>query len=164
MYNSLSLSLATKLCPTLATPWTVAHQAPLSQARILEWVAIFFSRGFSQSRNWMGLLPYRQILDHLSHQGSPNINWVLTIGQKECLELSWWNTFILFFMIILCGRETCDSIFPSSVSRYNWHTALFTFKVYSIMPQRRQWPPHSSTLAWKSHGWRSLVGCSPWGR
>ena len=24
--------------------------------------------------------------------------------------------------------------------------------------------PHSSTLAWKTHGWRSLVGCSPWGR
>ena len=24
--------------------------------------------------------------------------------------------------------------------------------------------PHSSTLAWKIHGWRSLVGCSPWGR
>ena len=23
--------------------------------------------------------------------------------------------------------------------------------------------PHSSTLAWKSHGWRSLVGYSPWG-
>ena len=22
--------------------------------------------------------------------------------------------------------------------------------------------PHSSTLAWKSRGWRSLVGCSPW--
>ena len=24
--------------------------------------------------------------------------------------------------------------------------------------------PHSSTLAWKIQGWRSLVGCSPWGR
>ena len=24
--------------------------------------------------------------------------------------------------------------------------------------------PHSSTLAWKIHGWRRLVGCSPWGR
>jgi len=24
--------------------------------------------------------------------------------------------------------------------------------------------PHSSTLAWKIHGWRSLVGCSSWGR
>ena len=24
--------------------------------------------------------------------------------------------------------------------------------------------PLFSTLAWKSHGWRSLVGYSPWGR
>ena len=24
--------------------------------------------------------------------------------------------------------------------------------------------PHSSTLAWKIHGRRSLEGCSPWGR
>ena len=24
--------------------------------------------------------------------------------------------------------------------------------------------PHSSTLPGKFHGWRSLVGCSPWGR
>ena len=24
--------------------------------------------------------------------------------------------------------------------------------------------PHSSTLAWKIHGRRSLVGCGPWGR
>ena len=35
-----------------ATPWTVAHQAPLStgilHARILEWVAIFFSRASAQ--------------------------------------------------------------------------------------------------------------------
>ena len=37
------------------TPQTVAHQAPLSmrilQARILEWVAISFSRGSSQPRD-----------------------------------------------------------------------------------------------------------------
>ena len=37
-------------------PWTAAHQAPLSmgffQARILEWVAISFSRGFSWPRGW----------------------------------------------------------------------------------------------------------------
>ena len=40
----------------MATAWTVAHQAPLSmgwilQARILERVAIVFSRGSSQTRN-----------------------------------------------------------------------------------------------------------------
>ena len=46
--------LVAESCPTLATPWAVACQAPLSsilQARILEWVAVFFSRGSSQPRN-----------------------------------------------------------------------------------------------------------------
>ena len=45
-----------KLCLTLAIPWTIAwtgssvHGNP--QARILEWVAISFSRGTSWPRNW----------------------------------------------------------------------------------------------------------------
>ena len=30
--------------------------------------------------------------------------------------------------------------------------------------QRRQWHPTPVLLPRKSHGWRSLVGCSPWGR
>ena len=42
-------------CPFFATPWTVAHQAPLSmkflQARILDWVAISFSRRSSWLRD-----------------------------------------------------------------------------------------------------------------
>ena len=39
-----------------ATPWTVAHQAPLSmgilQARILEWVVMPSCTGLSQPRDW----------------------------------------------------------------------------------------------------------------
>ena len=39
----------------LVTPWTAAHQTPLSmgilQARILEWVAVLSSRGSSQPRD-----------------------------------------------------------------------------------------------------------------
>ena len=31
-------------------------------------------------------------------------------------------------------------------------------------PQRRQWHPTPVLLPGKSHGWRSLVGCSSWGR
>ena len=35
----------------------------------------------------------------------------------------------------------------------------------SIMTQqKRQWHPTPVLLPEKSHGWRSLVGCSPWGR
>ena len=34
----------------------------------------------------------------------------------------------------------------------------------SINFRRRQWQPTPVLLPGKSHGWRSLVGCSPWGR
>ena len=33
-----------------------------------------------------------------------------------------------------------------------------------ILSRRRQWHPTPVLLPGKSHGWRSLVGCSPWGR
>ena len=41
-FSSLSLSLVTKSCPTLGTPWTVACQAPLSME-------------FSRQESWSGL-------------------------------------------------------------------------------------------------------------
>ena len=48
-----------------AAPWTVAHQAPMLletfQARILEWVAISYSKGSSQSRGrtWVSCIVKR---------------------------------------------------------------------------------------------------------
>ena len=53
--SSNSSSLVAKLCLTLATPQTVARQAPLSM-------------GFSRQEYWSGL-PCRPI-GHLLHQGS----------------------------------------------------------------------------------------------
>ena len=46
-------SLGAKSCPTHATPWTEepGRLQGILQARILEWVAISFSRGPSQPRN-----------------------------------------------------------------------------------------------------------------
>ena len=32
------------------------------------------------------------------------------------------------------------------------------------MDRRRQWHPTPVLLPGKAHGWRSLVGCSPWGK
>ena len=33
-----------------------------------------------------------------------------------------------------------------------------------VLVRRRQWDPTPVLLPRKSHGWKSLVGCSPWGR
>ena len=35
---------------------------------------------------------------------------------------------------------------------------------FSAKTSEKAMAPHSSTLPGKSHGRRSLVGCSPWGR
>ena len=37
-------------------------------------------------------------------------------------------------------------------------------KNYYMIQQRKQWHPTPVLLPGKSHGQRSLVGCSPWGR
>ena len=39
-----------------------------------------------------------------------------------------------------------------------------TLQVIKLLLSRRQWQPTPVLLPGKSHGWRSLVGCSPWGR
>ena len=72
--------LVTQLCLTLYSPMDCSPPGPsvhgVSQARILEWVAISFSRGIflTQGLN-PDLLLCRQILYHLSHQGSPEHAW-----------------------------------------------------------------------------------------
>ena len=42
-----------------------------------------------------------------------------------------------------------------------WRVISLTFA--SSWPERRQWQPTPVLLPGKSHGQRSLVGCSPWG-
>ena len=65
-------SEVTQLCPTLCDPMDCSLPGSsvhgIFQARILEWVAISFSRGSSQPRDQTPGLPHcRQTLYHLSH-------------------------------------------------------------------------------------------------
>ena len=56
LYNICCYCAVLSHVQLFSTPWTVAHQAPLSvhgvsQARVLEWVAISSSRGSFQLRD-----------------------------------------------------------------------------------------------------------------
>ena len=42
--------------------------------------------------------------------------------------------------------------------------SLFSLSLSRSLNRKRQWHPTPVLLPGKSHGWRSLVGCSPWGR
>ena len=41
---------------------------------------------------------------------------------------------------------------------------VFIYLIVFAIIQRRQWQPILVLLPGKSHGWRNLVGCNPWGR
>ena len=44
-----------------------------------------------------------------------------------------------------------------------WLMKHIHFKILELKSWRRRWHPTPVLLPGKSHGWRSLVGCSPWG-
>ena len=54
--------------------------------------------------------------------------------------------------------RVCFSIFMVISRSY-----LLPLKDARELTRRRQWHPTPVLLPGKSHGWRSLVGCSPWG-
>ena len=84
----------TQSCPTPSDPMDCSLPGSsihgIFQARILEWVAISFSRGSSQPRDrTRGLLHCRQMLYHLSHQGSLLFLYFISF---YCLTHSTWDT------------------------------------------------------------------------
>ena len=64
--------------------------------------------------------------------------------------------------------KTCLSALLKSVLLFHWNFKTWwqTTKFETTLPifRRRQWHPTPVLLPGKFHGWRSLVGCSPWGR
>ena len=92
---SIKCCLVTKSCPNLCDPMDCSLPGSsvqgILQARILEWVAISFSRGSSQPRDWTGVsyvsCTGRQVLYHWCQLGSPGIRWELRLWLLQ--EWNW---------------------------------------------------------------------------
>ena len=67
-------------------------------------------------------------------------------------------------------RHNCFSVYVTGQYKYIIkiyyvrHCSRHVISPLSYPPQRKQWQPTPVLLPGKSHGWRSLVGYSPWGR
>ena len=59
---------------------------------------------------------------------------------------------------------TSVSLLLSRIQGYHYHLSKFHIYAFVYCIGRRQWHPTPVLLPGKSHGWRSLLGCSPWGR
>ena len=81
---------------------------------------------------------------------------------QKLLSISRFHLLIFAFISIIRGDGSkkvlwfmSESFLPMSSSR--------GFIVSNLTFRRRQWHPTPVLLPGKSYGWRSLVGCSPWG-
>ena len=129
-------------CPTLCDPTDGSPLGSLVpgilQARTLKWVAMSFSNAWK---------------------------WKVKV---KLLSRVW-----LFATPWTAAHQAPLSILP--INPYPWHYYLPVCSVVSDLGYlgiwsglgckgRRQWHPTPVLLPGKSHGRRSLVGCSPWGR
>ena len=137
-------------------PWTVAYQAPQSmeifQARVLEWVAISFSRRIvpTQGSN-LGLLHCRQMLYHLSHQGSQ------TQPKLPCLSLLFvpWGSPLLTYHPSHEGKDH-----HSHTTVKNLHSATRSLPSDSHLPIHWHFQVHPSVVAscpWTSNSTSVLL-------
>ena len=66
-------------------------------------------------------------------------------------------------MSLLCRKFFIVlSLLPGKV--HSWAIRPPWSNLTLLINRRRQWHPTPILLPGKSHGWRSLVGCRPWGR
>ena len=101
-------ALKAQLCPTLCDPIDCSLPGfsvhGISQVRLLEWIAISFSRGSSRS------LALQVILYHLNHQGGLSSSMLL---YKHFPHV---NTFCLWKMYISCPTVSRKTYPSSSVN------------------------------------------------
>ena len=109
----------------------------LLQARILEWVAIPFSRGSSRPRDQTRV---SCILYRLSHQGLA----LTLLVSSQILTISWASLVAQLVKNLPAMQET-------------W----VQFPVGKI-PWRRKWQRTPVLLHGEFHGQRNQTGCSPW--
>ena len=102
-----SESEVAQLCPTLSDPIDCSLPGSsvhgIFQARVLEWIAISFSRRSSQPRD-RTQVSWKQTLYHLSHQGSPKYKFRLYLTRENYVaELidKWTSLLSLVFWFLL---------------------------------------------------------------
>ena len=117
--------------------------------------------------------------DHSDPSQSAHVLWLIFVS-VSCYFFSWfckdiwqifshrpqdWKMFVFIPIPKKSNTEECSNYCTILLISY---ASKVMVKILQVRLQqyvrKRQWHPTPVLLPGKSHGWKSLVGCSPWGR
>ena len=145
-------------------PWTAAHEASLSSTSSWSLLKFMSSESVMLSNHlilYCPLLLLPSIFHSIrifSNESGLRIRWPkywnFSFSFSPSNEYSGLISFRIYWLDLLAVQETLKSLLQPHCSEapFLWCSAFF---------RRRQWQPTPVFLPGKSHGWRSLVGCSP---
>ena len=119
-----------------------------------------FSFSISPSNEYTGLISFRMDwLDLLAGQGTLKSLLQHHSSKASILQCS-------AFFIVQLSHPYMTTGKNIALTRQTFVVKVMSllFNMLSRLVRRRQWHPTPVLLPGKSHGRRSLVGCSPWGR
>ena len=76
--------------------------------------------------------------------------------------LNFFSTWLTVCVCVCSVAQSCPVLWLALIHNLNFLKVKFILNYMQL--RRRKWHPTAVLLPGKSHGWRSLVGCSPWGR
>ena len=145
------------------TPWTVAHQAPLSMefSRQEYWSGLPFpSPGDLPDLGFEARSAALQILYYLSHQGSSAKNKITDNVTRAtsflCPGLIQGSLHNRTYLLEFAGGSVVKNL-PANAGDLRCRLDPWVGKI----PWRRKWQPIPMFLSGESHGQRSLEGYSP---
>ena len=182
---SVQFSSVAQSCPTLCDPMNhstpglpVHHQLP-EFTRLTSIESVMPSCHPILCGPFLLLPPIPPSIRVFSNELALHIRWpkYWSFSINPSNEYSGLISFKIGWFDLLSIRETPKSLLQhhsskASILRHSIflkksHPYVTTGKTTALTIQtfrRRQWHPTPVLLPGKSHGWRGLVGCSPWGR
>ena len=145
----------------------------LTSSYVLSWLRIFWSgvhnfQTDSQFSNYICGFPPRfanKIISVLNNKNFWDIDFlylrirsvfIYVPGPPVKNTYSAVDVYSIYYFLFYSVTEENGIIFKE---RMTWYIRLRVLKLW----RRRHWRPTPVPLPGKSHWWRSLVGCSPWG-
>ena len=105
----------------------------------------------------------------VGHDWATELNWTELRATEGFIYYSLYASTSLKFFIIKGAKlnylfVSIWKVLHLFISHWLFSKRATSLSLFTFMHWRRQWHPTPVLLPGKSHGWKSLVGCSPWGR